>query len=371
MRRDSTGRREIQRAVGASCSAPHPTPWATPGEPAECAGPNAKNPPARRVFVRITDGGYGWRGSIAINLEELLALRVLREPLNCSSTKKRSTCCSVRMTEWISPGKAILGMSISLTPFVAGAICHGCTWTVDDIDELATHIALVAVGQAEHAIEILESAGVASATADAWAVESALGLLTAAAADPFHRDGWMFQVMSWIAAHRGSSGAIIRAPHMRAADKGFDGLQVEIEGQSGEVAAVVIFEDKATERPRAMIRDEVWPDFRDLEKGANQNVLVAEITTLLKGAGRADAAAVVKKVVWSKSKHYRVSITVGQAHASEPGRSQLFSDFDAVAPGEIRRRRGETLHIPNLRPWLHDLAELTKSKVRAMMAGHV
>lgn len=37
-------------------------------------------------------------------------------------------------------------------------------------------------------------------------------LTVAAGADPYHRDGWIFQVMSWIAAYRATPNSIIRPP---------------------------------------------------------------------------------------------------------------------------------------------------------------
>jgi len=59
-------------------------------------------------------------------------------------------------------------------------------------------------------------------------------------ADPYHRDGWVFQVISWIAAHREDDDALIRAPQMSKADKGLDGLMIQFE--DGDVARVVICE---------------------------------------------------------------------------------------------------------------------------------
>ncbi|MCW0389922.1 hypothetical protein [Xanthomonas sacchari] len=261
-------------------------------------------------------------------------------------------------------------MSISLTSFASGSICTGYTWSVEDIDELASHIAVVAVGQADHLSEILANAGIkystTESTTDSWAVQSALELLTASPTDPYHRDGWIFQVMSWIAAYRGSPNAIIRAPHMIKAHKGFDGIQVEIADLTFAINAVVIFEDKATENPRSVIRDDVWPDFRGLESGKEQNVLVAEVTTLLKGAGHSGAVKAVKDIIWRDNKHYRLSITIGQTHSSPEGWARLFADYEDVAPGDLARRRAETWTVDNLRPWLHDLAERAKAKIQSM-----
>ena len=110
--------------------------------------------------------------------------------------------------------------------------------------------ARVAVGQAEHVANILAQAGLAEAATTAEAIEGAVEHLTLAGVQPYHRDGWMFQVMSWIAAHRHTPGGLIRAPHMIHAHKEFDGIQIDLDSNSGAVTAVVVFEDKAGRSPR-------------------------------------------------------------------------------------------------------------------------
>lgn len=257
-------------------------------------------------------------------------------------------------------------MAITLTPFKVGELCDGCSWTVEDVDALAEQIARVAVGQAEHVANILAQAGLAEAATTAEAIKGAVTLLTVAGVQPYHRDGWMFQVMSWIAAHRHTPGGLIRAPHMILAHKGFDGIQIDLDKNSGAVTAVVVFEDKATENPRDTILSEVWPEFRDIEAGMKQNVLVAEVTSLLKAAPHPDPTMAVQKVIWADARRYRVSITIENDHTTERGRVQLFSGYDKAVPGDRTRRRGETLLVPDLRAWMATLAELVIAKARAL-----
>ena len=123
-------------------------------------------------------------------------------------------------------------MPITLTPFEDGELCHGWSWTIADEEALARQIAIVAVGHSRHVERILAGAQLAPAPTTASSAKAAVKLLTVAGNDPSHRDGWMFQVISWIAAHRATPGGLIRAPQMRLADKGFDGLQLELDGGS-------------------------------------------------------------------------------------------------------------------------------------------
>jgi hypothetical protein len=171
-------------------------------------------------------------------------------------------------------------MSIKLTPFSHDNLFFGDTWTVDDEGVLADQIAHVALGQSLHVQRILTGANIAAPPTTATTAAGAIKLLSVSGVDPWHRDGWMFQAMSWIAARVKSPDGVIRPPHMIHAHKGFDGLQLELDKDGGVIAAV-IFEDKATDNPRDTIRDEVWPDFKKLEAGENENVLTAEVVALL------------------------------------------------------------------------------------------
>lgn len=262
-------------------------------------------------------------------------------------------------------------MSITLAPFDCGDLCHGYTWTVEDVGVLADQIARIALGQSRHVKRILAGANLGPAPTTANSAAGAISLLTVTGEDPWHRDGWMFQAMSWIAANRATPGGIIRSPHMILAHKGFDGLQLELDYETGVVAAAVIFEDKATNNPRDTIRDDVWRDFRKLEAGEHENVLTAEVTALLQTQQGVDPDIAIQNVIWKNARHYRVSITVGGTHADDGGRLRLFHDYDTIASGAAKRRRAETFYIENLREWMSDLAQRAIAAIQAMVVAHV
>ena len=262
-------------------------------------------------------------------------------------------------------------MSIGLTPFDHGELCYGWSWTVQDEALLADQIARVALGQARHIAKILAGAQVGPPQTSAAAAADAVAMLTVVGTDASHRDGWMFQVMSWIAAHRATPGAIIQTPHMILAHKGFDGLQLEVDTESGRVVAAVIFEDKATENPRHMIRDRIWPEFAKLEAGERENVLAAGVIALLERQPAIDVDSAIQNIIWKQARHYRVSVTVGHTHGDEEGRRRLFKDYDAIAVGAVGRRRGETFLIPELRAWMAQLADRAIAAVQEAAGAHV
>jgi len=261
-------------------------------------------------------------------------------------------------------------MAITLTAFDHGALCHGASWTVADEALLAQQIARVALGQSYHVEKILAGVAVPPPPTGTSVIQGAVAMLTAGA-DPYHRDGWMFQVMSWIAAHVSSPRDLIRPPQMGLADKGFDGLQLELDAAGHSVTAAVIFEDKATERSRQTIRQEVWPAFAELESGTRDNQLAAAVVTLLQTRPEIDPVQAVSTAIWSNVRRYRVAITVGQAHATAAGRQRLFQGYETVTGGVAIRRRAETFVVDELRVWMNQIAAMAVAAINDIGAGRV
>jgi hypothetical protein len=172
--------------------------------------------------------------------------------------------------------------------------------------------------------------------------------------ETYHRDGWVFQVISWIAAHISNDKAIIRAPQMIMADKGLDGLLIEFD-ENG-VAHVVICEEKATEHPRQKVQSAVWPEFEDFETGARDNELIASVTALLERSSDPDPDHTVASILWEEKRAYRVAVTVRDKHATKKGRRRLFKGYEQKVSGDVARRRAETLFLDDVRDWIAQIA---------------
>lgn len=248
-------------------------------------------------------------------------------------------------------------------------LCEGSEWIVLNEDALAELVARIAVGQYRHVAKILLGEGAAEHSVTQAAKTDAIAMLTLKPNEkPWHRDGWLFQAISWIAAHD-AGGVGIRAPHLIKAHKGFDGLKLELTS-TGHVTAVIIFEDKATEQSRDTIRNDVWPGIVSIEQGARTNELSQEVSALLEAQLRTfpnlDIDAAVQQIVWKNARHYRVAITVDKPHNTAEERKKLFKDYDIHAPGNVARRGAETLCVPNLRVWMNDFSERVESKIQAL-----
>lgn len=250
-------------------------------------------------------------------------------------------------------------------------LCHGWEWEVEDIDILAERVARVALGQYRHIAQILEGVtGAAPAGSAQHAADALKKLMVAKNGDPWHRDGWLFQIISWIAANQEKQGAALAPPHIFHAHKGFDGMQLEISGDGKSVTAAVIFEDKATEKARRTIKRDVWPDIVDLEAGGRIAELTHEASAILERQRHLypdlDIDDAIDRILWQEARRYRVSISIGDKHKTADQRKKLFKHYDASADGDVVRRRAETMHFDDLREWMTNFSDLVAEKIKAI-----
>lgn len=257
-------------------------------------------------------------------------------------------------------------MPIALTVHTTGDICSGHTWIIEDKAELARMISLIALGRAKHVERILTEAGLTTPPSSDRQSQAAIKMLTVPAeSDPWHRDGWMFQIMSWIAARKSSPNSVLKTPQMILAHKGYDGLELILNKTGTAAKSLTIYEDKATEHPRSTIRKEVWPEFKSMESGDRDNVLISEIVALLDMHPHIDAESSAENIVWKQKRAYRVSVTIKASHNSHTGRERLFAGYENVARGRIVRRVANTFFVEDLRPWMDELAELARKQILA------
>jgi hypothetical protein len=280
--------------------------------------------------------------------------------------RNEARCCTFR---------ARPNVTLTLAKIDHGDLCHGWSWAVADEDELAERVARIALGQYRHVAKILSGAGVTGPTATAEQAKAAIKLLALDKdEEPWHRDGWIFQAISWIAATQVPSGSITRAPHIRRADKGFDGMQLQLSDDGKIVTAVIVFEDKATENARSTIREDVWPGIVALESGRRLNELTHEVAAMLDARAAADANldvdAAIGNILWKEARRYRVSVTINDLYNSHKARARLFDGFNEKVRGGVERRRADTIYLPRLREWMEVFAAKVIAKVE-MIASDV
>lgn len=261
-------------------------------------------------------------------------------------------------------------MPLSFTSISAKNKWFGSTWTVEDEDALAKLVSRVAVGQAKCVEHILRETECVLPGMPKGGFSGARQLLTVPADEPpWHRDGWVFQVLSWIAAHAQDNTALIRPPHMLQANKGQDGLIIEFD--QDDIARIVICEDKATKNPRSMVRDEVLAEFSNYESGARDNELIAAVTSMLDRQNTKNSDAIVANILWNEKRAYRIAVTVDDRYTSKVGLEKLFKGYDKFVSGEVQRRRAEIIPLKDMRTWMQILANKALSVIEELEAEQI
>lgn len=250
---------------------------------------------------------------------------------------------------------------------ISDTYCRGITYEVTDIDAVAKTIALVLIQEYDLARKLVigtdHLTGVISLEKDD--IEDIIQRRLHPK-DVYHRDGFMFQLMMWLAAHLDlQDGDLVALPHSQGSAKGQDSIIVH--RSTDAVVALTICEDKATENPRKMVRDEVWPEIEEYEQGGRRDELRSNLIATLGTGGipSAEAQNLIRGISWAGKRRYRVRVTV------EPNQrtSKLFKGFEEIVNGDNEMRRGETTTLPSMRNWMTTLAEKIENELRSFAQG--
>ena len=186
------------------------------------------------------------------------------------------------------------GAALVIEQVAVDASCTGNRWTSGNLDLLARIIAIIAMGQAAHAARIINGLLPVEPALDHEALRAnAKRQLTVAGTTAeqkqvrrYHRDGLIFEAISWAAARQQTGGkALLRDPHVSATTQGLDGLMIEMDAEQAEVTRATIFEDKCSENPDNTFRYKIMPAFKAHHKDARASDLVATAAALLEKAG--------------------------------------------------------------------------------------
>ena len=247
--------------------------------------------------------------------------------------------------------------------------CTGERWEVLDNEELARLIAIIAMGQAAQANHILSDllpAEPAFTTPELRAEAKTRLTVQDKKREPrigyprWHRDGFMFEAISWIAARQvHGKEAYMKDPHVSATSQGLDGLMLELTGDKTQINRTTIFEDKCSDNPVATFKKMVLPAFRDRHENKRSAEIIAAATVLLGKAGIEDGAAakLAAAVTDLAKRRYRAAFAVTSELDSVEGRSELFAGYGGISNVEQAQRLGACLVVPpQLRDWFDQLA---------------
>jgi len=262
----------------------------------------------------------------------------------------------------------------------------GYLWTVGEIQELAHVIALIALGQAEHAAEIIHELSLVMPvhTRSEFYQEAREQLRIRGTSakemevSRYHRDGFLFECMSWIVARQAADeNTYLKDPHISSTTQGLDGLIIQMEPVEKVVIHTTICEDKCTQNPRETFRDKVMIAFAEHHKNKRGRDLLANAVALIKQSGlRGTAATLAAERVHDKThRTYRVALTVNSDICTTEERQKLFKGYDGLSDISQAQRIGATLIVTgNLRDWFQELADhviQALNKFEAMEATNV
>jgi len=239
-------------------------------------------------------------------------------------------------------------------------LCHETEFIVNDLKKLAQQVGLLLLGKHRHVITILAAKHRAIPSSTNVMIDRAQKQLTVTTEiERWKRDGWLFQMMTWISVRLEQPGInlISQAPHTNPAQHGIDGLAIELTS-ANTIKALIISEDKYTENPRTTIKDKVWPEFKLFEKGEFDSQLVTQTTMLLGHLDDEEIDKIIEDDIYKTTNRiYRTGITPLAAHSSAKWRKKLFKDYDKCVTGaDQSRRQALTFSQPDIRKWMDDFS---------------
>ncbi len=145
-------------------------------------------------------------------------------------------------------------------------------------------------------------------------------------------------------------------PHVRQADKGFDGVLLELEPDKAGLARIVLCEDKASISPRGLVTNSIWPEIKLIQADKKDREILAALTAILETMPEVDQEAVINATTWHRARQFRVALTAGADQLKDGSYQHLFAGFEGAAGGPLESRMAEVMPMAQVRPYLEELA---------------
>lgn len=261
-------------------------------------------------------------------------------------------------------------MTLKVLPAATVPQCLGTVWTVADVDALAEVCAQIMIGRALHAAMILDgSHPVGTPPIISAALKKKLQLELHPTTDPkvWHRDGLLFEIISWVAARlTATPNEAISDPHLKATNQGTDCVKVTIDPATRTLVRATIYEYKCTTNWQKLFSRDVLKAFREYVSGERDNKLAQAAISLLTELGftRDERNAAYDELVQARPLSFQASLTVEPSAFSADERLALFAGYDDIA-GDIATRGGNTMPLDNVRDWFAAFATRVWTKIEA------
>jgi hypothetical protein len=246
----------------------------------------------------------------------------------------------------------------------------GSVWTVADPDMLAEVCAQILIGRALHASMILDGVHPAGTPPIvSVALKEKLRMELHPQTDPkiWHRDGLLFETISWVAARLTATvNDAISDPHLKATNQGTDCVKVTIDPETRTLTRATVYEYKCTTNWRQLFSQDVLAAFREYVSGERDNQLAQAAITLLISLGLApqERNAAYDELVRTRPLAFEASLTVAPSGFTAEQRLALFGGYDAIA-GDIATRGGNTMPLDDVRAWFAAFSARVWARIEA------
>ncbi len=261
---------------------------------------------------------------------------------------------------------AVIPMPLNLPNFPATPECGGKQWSVLDEDQLALLVAMVLIGRAKHAESVLAGSQQNFAVVpDAVKQQLQVQLHPAPGALTYHRDGLLFEIISWIAARiTAAPDEVISTPHLKSTQQGLDKIKIGFDPVARTLTRVVSHEQKCTDQPRDQFRDKVLGAFRDWKAHKRDNELVQAVTGLVERFNLSDEEhlRLYDRLVQAHPLAFQAALTVTPTTFNTARCVSLFGGYAEITP-DFLDRFGDTFPLANIRDWFAAFAQRVWDKI--------
>jgi hypothetical protein len=228
---------------------------------------------------------------------------------------------------------------------------------VNNEDLLAEYVGKIVLGHYAHVKRIIKALSTTNLAIHDSDIQSAIDRLKGTSSDK--RDGWIFQIISWLALFSENNGKkfYCQQPHDAPAQHGLDGIAILL-NDSSTIDSIIITEDKCTGSHRVLI-PKVWEEFKQFERGDHDNKLVSRISALIEHLDDGSVLEVNRNNIYLKDiRQYRVGINRNDTYQTEQKRKDLFKGYDECVKDTISHRRyASTLHKEDIRAWMEQFSQ--------------
>ena len=233
---------------------------------------------------------------------------------------------------------------------------------IDNEDLLAQYVGTIVLGHYAHIKRIINSLSAIEPKIADNEINLAINHLKSlgkSSNEIEKRDGWVFQIISWLVLLNENKGSrfYCQPPHDAPAQQGIDGLGLKLD-ENLKLERIIITEDKCTENQRIVIKQQVWPEFKNYEKGLFNNKIVNRVSAMIENLHNGDILEANKNDIYSMDKWiYRVGINRTDTYETVKKREKLFKGYaDNVIGNDPHRRYAATINKADIRTWMEELS---------------